>query len=178
MCFSKIKEFFIRKEEPVPTPQIQPTELPYPEEPKDTNKTIDSINVAALVNNWLTKYHVPAQYRNYWQNFHIIISTTYDAPAATSSQKDEMYLRPEWANEGVLSHELAHESYSLLNCFKKVTFKCKYNKYLTSDPLIVLLHSKNTYMNTNIVEAHAEIYRYIGDHMPTELYQYYPKLLV
>jgi hypothetical protein len=173
MCFSKIKEFFIRKEEPKPNP----TELPHPEERPDYTKSIDNVNVAALIDSWLTKYQVPVKHRDYWQNYHIIVSKTYDNPAATSSETDEMYLRPEWANEGVLAHEFAHESYSRLNNKKKTGFQTKYDKYLTTDPYIVLLYSQNTYMKTNIVEAHAEVYRYIGEKMPRELYKYYPKLL-
>jgi hypothetical protein len=184
MCFSKIKEFFTRKtEEPKlpdqPRPEEpRPTKLPHPEEPRDNTKTIDNVNVAALVNSWLTKYHVPAQHWKYWQDFHVIVTTTYDAPAGTSSEKNEMRIRPEWANEGVLAHEFAHESYSLLSNKQKADFQTKYSQYLTTDPLMVLLHSKNTYMNTNIIEAHAEVYRYIGEQMPVNLYQYYPKLLV
>lgn len=177
MCFSKIKQFFVGQEELKPEPGPTATQLPYPQEPQDTSKTIDNVNISALVNSWLNKYHVPAQHWSFWQNFHIILSTTIDTPAATSTQKKEMYLKPDWANEGVVAHELAHESYALLGCIKKIMFKIKFNKYRTKDPFIVLLHSLNTYMDTNTVEAHAEIYRYIGEKIPAELQQYYPKLL-
>ena len=39
-----------------------------------------------------------------------------------------------------------------------------------------LLFSRNTYGLTNDIEGHAEVYRYIGQQMPEQLKQYYPRL--
>jgi hypothetical protein len=33
-------------------------------------------------------------------------------------------------------------------------------------------------MSTNIIEAHAEVFRYLGGKMPEQLKNYYPQLLL
>ena len=183
MCIAKILSLFKKKNPPTPEPEpvleptTEPLTIPHPEEPPDYSRTIENTEANEVVHDWLVGWKVPAEYWDYWFDYNIMISLQYQYPAATSSETNQMWLRPEWANEGVIAHELAHESYSLLSEDEKANFELEYNEYLVTDSLMILLHSGNSYMNTNIIEAHAEVYRYLGDKMPEALKKYYPKLL-
>jgi len=88
-----------------------------------------------------------------------------------------MWIRPEWANPGVIAHELAHESYSLLNAGQKAGFGVELNRLENTNNMVRLLYSRIPYAKANVIEAHAEIYRYMGEWMPETLKKYYPKLL-
>ena len=93
----------------------------------------------------------------------IMISLQYPSPAATVSETRQMWVRPESANPGVIAHELAHVSYSLLTPAAKTEFSAVYNPLKNTDPLIRLLTTHNTYGLTNDIEGHAEVYRYLGE---------------
>jgi hypothetical protein len=187
MCIDKIKAFFgwggnnNGHETPTPVDEqtVEPTTpeiLPHEEEPPDDSRTIENTNATDVLNRWFSEWNVPEEHREYWRNFEIIISLEYSSPAATSSEVNKMWLRPEWANPGVIAHELAHESYSLLSEADKAAYETEFNNYLTTDSWMILLDSQNDYMNTNIIEGHAEVYRYLGDKMPEALKRYYPKM--
>lgn len=174
--FDLIISLISRKE---PEPELQ---IPYPEEKPDYNNTLDNIDVNLLRGKFYDKYQV---YKPDWcdtveiilvPNLHCMVDNILlKVPAFSESENKRICIDPVWANPGVLAHEMAHVSYALLTDVGKTDFK---TDYLTCDhPLLKLLDDTNDYMNTNIVEAHAEIYRYLGTFMPEELKQYYPKLL-
>jgi hypothetical protein len=64
----------------------------------------------------------------------------------------------------------------LLTPAMKANFSAVYTTLKNTDPLIRLLYSQNTYGLTNDVEGHAELYRYLGEKMPEQLKQFYPKM--
>jgi len=151
--------------------------LPHPEEKSDYTLTVDSINVENLMNEWLATYDVPAEYHSYWkEHCHIIVSKQYPFPAATSAQTQTIYIRPEWANPGVIAHEICHIIWDELPETAKNTFEDDLYNARKSDPLITLAWDTIPYMKTNDIEAHAECYRYVGQAIPDSMKTYYPKL--
>lgn len=152
--------------------------LPHEPEPRDDSRTFANVNINDVRETWFNDWQVPEQYRPYWRQFKIVLSHQYGpgVPAATSAQADTMWLRPEWANPGVIAHELAHESYSLLTERMKAAFKTDLEALKNTDGLLRLAFTRIS-AGTNIVETHAEVYRYLGERMPELLKKYYPKLL-
>lgn len=172
-----------RKREPTPTPTPTPVTtrgpltIPHPEEPPDYSRTVENTTVEGLLAAWFDGWKVPQQYQTWWRNeMSIAISVEYPSGAATISETRQMWIRPEWANPGVLAHELAHVSYSLLTEEAKADFSAVYTPLKDTDPLIKLLYSQNTYGLTNDIEGHAEVYRYLGEQMPEQLKHYYPNM--
>jgi hypothetical protein len=162
---------------PPTTPEPAPLTIPHPEEPPDYSRTLANTSAEGLLTAWFDGWKVPPQYQDWWRNeMKITISLQYPSPAATSSETRQMWVRPEWANPGVIAHELAHVSYSLLTETMKTEFSAVYTPLKNTDPLITLLYSQNTYGLTNDIEGHAEVYRYLGEQMPEQLKRYYPKL--
>ena len=154
------------------------TELPHPEESQDFTRTLENTSFNHVLNDWFKLYNVPIQYHEFWRkNVRVSITDNLSTPAATWEQDGLRHLaiKPEWLNPGVLAHELAHTSYSLLTDTEKENFSKVYSS-LNSHPLITLLHSKKAYAKKNLIEGHAEIYRYLGEKMPEQLKQYYPSL--
>ena len=150
--------------------------LPHPEETQDLNATLENIDIKKVVEKWLYDWGVPIVYYPFWQEIDIKLSLEYPYPAATFSETKQMFIRPEWANPGVIAHECSHISYSLLTEAEKTAFESSYTTLLQTDALLRVLHSQNTYMDTNIVEAYAEIARYLGQDMPESLKRFYIKL--
>jgi hypothetical protein len=174
-----ISLFTKRRPVPVPAPASEPAALviTHPEEPPDYSKTMNNTSTEGLLESWFKGWKVPQQYQTWWRNeMNIIISLQYSVPAATVSETRQVWIRPEWTNPGVIAHELAHVSYSLLTEALKANFSAVYTPLKNTDPLIKLLYSQNTYGLNNDVEGHAEVYRYLGEKMPEQLKQYYPKL--
>ena len=158
-------------------PKPAPLTIPHPEEPPDYSKTMDNTTTGGLLTAWFNGWKVPAQHQAWWRTeMNIMISLQYPSPAATISETRQMWIRPEWANPGVIAHELAHVSYSLLTAALKTDFSAVYTPLKDTDPLIKLLYSQNTYGLTNDIEGHAEVYRYLGEKMPEQLKMYYPKM--
>ena len=157
----------------------KPLSLPYPEEKPNYSQTIDNVRPLNVVDKWLHDYNVPFEFYDYWQTKIIItIDLTIPYPAGVWEENGvrHMAVRPEWLNAGVIAHEQAHNSYALLTDAGKFEFNADYTPLKTTAPLIKLLYKTNTYGLTNDIEAHAEIYRYLGYKMPEILKQYYPKL--
>lgn len=164
--------------------------LPHPEEAMNPSATVANTSVDAVMTKWLRDWAVPAQHWDYWKK--AIDLKVYDVyppsltamgikqetPAGTWEAGGKRYLaiKPSWLNPGVIAHEQAHNSYALLTVPQKAAFAALYNSLKNTDPLIKLLYSKNTYGLTTDIEGHAEVYRYIGQRMPEQLKQYYPKL--
>jgi hypothetical protein len=169
---------------------MSPISLPHPEEPMNPSARLASVNVDAVITQWLTEWEVPAQYWDHWKKaIDIQVYDIYppslinmginqDTPALTwdADGKRHLAIKPKWLNPGVIAHEQAHNSYSYLAPNLKSAFSMFYGSYKNSDPLIQLLYSKNTYGLTNDIEGHAEVYRYIGKQMPELLKPYYPML--
>jgi hypothetical protein len=172
-----ISPFRKKKPAPTPTPTPIPTTIPHPEEPPDYSKTIDNTTTEGLLEAWFYGWNVPQHHQTWWRNeMSIEISLEYPSAAATISEAKQMWIRPEWANPGVLAHELAHVSHSTLTEPRKAEFSADYTLLKDTDPLIKLLYSQNTYGLTNDIEGHAEVYRYLGEQMPEQLKQYYPNM--
>ena len=152
---------------------IRITSLPYPEEPPDFNLNITH---EQLLQTFLTKYFIPQGHWDFWKQVTIKFDKTLAYPAGMISETKTLLLKPEFANSGVLAHEFSHLSYSFLAEGQKNWFVEDYNAAIKTDALLQFLDSKNSYMNTSMIEAHAEIFRYLGNQMPASLRAYYPKL--
>jgi hypothetical protein len=184
MCFDKL--FFWKKRpvpvpepEPAPAPAPKPLTIPYPEERPDYSKTIENTDLNTVMDEWEIKYKVPVEYRGYWKMAIVISLDPNEPAAATWSEQGKRHMRvnPAYLNPGVIAHEQAHNSYALLTREQKAGFSAEYTPLKTSDPLITLLYSKNTYGLTSDVEGHAELYRYLNEFMPQVLKKYYPSLI-
>jgi len=101
-----------------------------------------------------------------------------DTPACTWTENHIRVLASlaKWFNVGVIAHEQAHNSYALLSGFDKLMFALIYNCLRPFNSLIKQLYSQNQYGLTSNIEGHAELYRYLGEQMPSILMRYYPKL--
>jgi hypothetical protein len=187
MCIDKILSLFKKKNiaapsaKPEPVAELTPGRLsiPYPEEPPDYSKTIDNTDLDSALDMWEIVYNVPEIYREFWETkiaIKLDANLPYPAGTYTLDGIRHLTIRPEWVNPGVIAHEQAHNSYALLSEEQKSEFSREYTPLKTTDPLIVLLYSKNSYGLTNDIEGHAEVYRYLGEKMPEVLKKYYPKL--
>lgn len=146
------------------------TRLPHPEEKPDYTQTIDIEDIR-------TKFYYDWGVKDwdFWDKVEIIISLEYAYPAWTFGSK--IYVRPEWYNTGVLSHEVAHISYYLLSDEQKKEFEIRFNEALLTDKLVKYLYSKKSENMASFVESHAECYRFLGQEMPEYLKPYYIRLL-
>ena len=153
--------------------------LPHPEEKVDYKQTLDNVAVAQVLGEWMLAWGVPEEYNDYWREA-IVITVTLEiwVPAQTWEEggKRHLAVRPEWLNPGVIAHEQAHNSYSLLTNDEKSEFEGIYIPMVVTEPLIKLLYSKNAYGLTSTIEGHAELYRFLGSELPESLKRYYPKL--
>lgn len=166
MCFSKL---FKPKTE---------TELamPHPEEPMLYDVDLDNKNAIPIVLNWLQEWQVPQEHHYFWLvDCDIALDSTVNV-AYSASEIMKIRIHPQYANPGVLAHEAAHVSYSLLTDDEKASFSAIYNEERLSNKYIKLLYSINDYGLTNDIEGHAEVYRYLGEQMPDVLKIYYSKL--
>lgn len=156
--------------------------LPYPEE-APFEKPLD-ISARALVKGFLEAYKVPGEYHDYWLDDVVSISNPLvilyrgvyiNAPAATFDRK--VRLDGCWLNNGVLAHEFAHISYSLMPLDKRYEFN---NLFKTSAHGYWYVHSmfmQKPYGYYNPVEGHADMFRYLGKDMPDVFKKYYPRLI-
>lgn len=168
-------------------PPSQPATLPHPEEPMDPSQTAVNTPISVVFQKWYDNWLVPAEQRDYWKT--AIDVQVYDAyppslgfnpgtPAVSweGGGKRHLACLAPWFNPGVTAHEQAHNSYSLLTGQQRTNFANDYKAIRNSEPLMILMFQQHSYASTNDVEAHAEIYRYIGEKMPGVLKQYYPRL--
>ena len=176
MCW--LTELFKKTEFPlIKTP---PLTIPHPEEPANPAITMANFNLDGVFDRWFQGWNVPVMERDYWRTaISVEVTEAIPYPAQTWEQDGKRHLdvRPEWLNPGVIAHEQAHNSYTLLSQEQKEGFARKHTALKTSDPLIKLLYSTNTYGLTNDIEGHAECYRFLGLSLPEALKPYYPKLL-
>lgn len=162
--------------------------IPYPEEAPDHSVTVGSVNTALVLTDWLDAYMVPDEYRDYWESSGADVKFIADIPAGrftlnrgvAGSYEDgdgrrHIVIEPPWFNKGVLAHEQAHHSFGLLDNEQKAAWSLACSATKMKHP-VKTLFSKKPYGLTNNVEAHADIYRYLGPKMPKNLMQFYPKL--
>jgi len=153
--------------------------LPHPQEPADYIQTMETANIDATLTKWLENWDVPKEYDGHWLNaIEIRLTMEIPYPASTYELNGVRHLdvRPEWLNPGVIAHEQAHNSYALLSDSQKAAFRDAYMPLISTDPMIKLLYSQNTYGLTSVIEAHAECYRYLGQSLPESLKCFYPRL--
>jgi len=197
MCLSVILKLFQKQKpnsqyEPLPEPSPSLVLL-HPEEPMNPQATASNTSVTDVLSTWFESYNVPIESRDYFSN--AVDIKVYDSyptspndfifagcdpkiPAmswGTGGIRHIACLAP-WLNPGVVAHEQAHNSYSLMTEEQKAAFTALWDSTKNTDPKLVYLWSKNTYGTTSDIEGHAECYRYWGSEMPEELKQYYPKL--
>jgi hypothetical protein len=163
MCWSKIF-----KKKPKPPVMV----IPHPEEKVNNLQTMDNTSIELVRQSWYNDWNVADT--NFWNGVRLYLSLQYSYPAATSSQTTEIWIRPEWANPGVIAHEMAHISYYVLPDESKQKFEEEFHKVVVQDPLLNYLYVTNNYMRVNIIESHADTYRFLGEKMPESLKQYYP----
>lgn len=181
MCWFKKKPVIVPPEPPVIVPPPEPTlTLPHPEEPPDYSKTVDNTDIDTVIDSWLIDYKVPETEYSYWRNMIVIgldPNLPYPACAFEKDSRRHLIIRPDFLNPGVIAHEQAHNSYALLTESQKTEFGNLLFELENTDPYIVLLwKTKRPGWGDYVIEAHAEIYRYIGEKMPEQMKAYYPKL--
>ncbi len=178
MCWSRFLRLFKKNK----TPTLV---IPHPEEAMNPSATLENTAMNQVINKWFTDWEVPDTQHAFWlgvnialvENLTVLVSgQSIKVPAATYAEIPRMHIDPKWANPGVLAHELAHIGHYLLSTEEQAAFLTAYNEALGTNALLRLLHSQNAYMKTNSVEAHAEIYRYLGEKTPESLKPYYPHM--
>lgn len=149
--------------------------LPHTREADPVNEwaTVANINLYAVMTDWFIRWKVPAASHDYFRAINITLDDKIQYPAYALGNK--LIIQPKFANAGVLSHEMSHIIYAQLTPAQKHTFAIEYKALLSTDPLMILLDEKESYINTSDIEAHAEIYRFLGEKMPSTLQKYYPK---
>jgi len=197
--FERIIAFIMglfRRPEPEPGPGPMPApalSLPHPEEPPDYTQTAETADLDNVFDGWFLQWGVPPEHREYWRHaIEVLVCNVYpdylfqwwpyfnpDTPSVTYELAGVRHLliKPAWLNPGVIAHEQAHNSFALLTLNDFAAFIIAHASLKDTDPLVKLLYSINPYGLTSDVEAHAEIYRYLGQSMPRELKQFYPKLI-
>jgi hypothetical protein len=178
MCWGKLFKKTIPDITPtsVPIPVPRPDGgLPYPEEQPDNTKNTTNTTIKdakQVFSEWLAVYSVPSDKTSWWQEVEIILDDT--KVAATDSKNKRMWISPAWLNHGVIAHEMAHISYWQLKAKKKRMFEQAY--LATNEPLVLQVKQERTSNEASIIEAHAEIYRFLGKYMPASFHEFYPFL--
>lgn len=151
--------------------------LPHLEELPDLTATVDNTSARGLLALWVLRYQPSDPI--FWQTIDLQVTGTIklDNAAETISEWKQVKIRPEYSNEGALAHELSHISYSLLTDQQKADFAKDFEAVKT-DPLVALMLKEKPNAKKDIIEAHADLYRYLAHQMPESLKSYYPRLLV
>ena len=202
MCWKTIKGWFgggndgpPPPPEPTSTPEPTPTqppplEIPYPEEPLNLDATMENTDIVEALESWMSNRSIPEEHRPFFrEHLQLYLDDTFPT-AGTWEQPEGFYhliMHPHYVNDGVIAHEGAHVVRHLLTEEEKQEFLVLYRQLKATDPYIVrlseikpdiLLEGALPNGMDGITEAHAEVYRYLGEQMPEGLKQYYPKLFV
>jgi len=163
---------------PPATPDSPATELPYPEEPFDPAQTAGNVDPVQVMFDFLENYQVPDEYRAWWLNSVTLdIVEGLNAPELTVAELRSIQERPGHANSGVTAHAAGHIVWPFLTPDEQNAFPGVVAALRNTYPRLDLVFTAHPYAGTSRVEAHAEIFRYLGPEMPTELRKYYPKLI-
>jgi hypothetical protein len=185
MCWDRIKNLFKREWQP-----------PYPQEPYDPNQVLTNTLTYDVMAEFLAEREVPREYWNFWLDhveFKIYESwpdyepfnwwkySGYISESTPGIAWEDNGIRHVaallgYALPGMIAHECAHLSYGLLSEDEKIEYSNQYQMIKDNDQRIIELFKYNSYGLKNDIEAHAEIYRYLGEEMPDILKQFYPKL--
>ena len=165
-----LRRLFVKPEpEPVVT-------LPYPEAPVDYSRTIMNTFAGDLLAEWAEAYDVADM--DFWRrDCDIQVSLRFSHAACCIGQTRQIWVRPEYANPGVLAHEACHIAWQLLTVEERGYFHATFNLARQTDEMLKLAWETKPYMRSNVVESHADCYRYLGRRMPEVLWKYYPKLI-
>ena len=174
---------------PAPTPTPEPTPMPefsfpYPEQPVDPSITAANIDTASVVREFLSSYFVPAEYWSFWESipFQLLPNDITQYPAYMKGFSGHMilrvYIQPQFFNPGVLAHEFDHVCYeNFLSPSQQAEFDSVWRSFLSEPSMNLLYANKAFLMQQSGIEAHSEIYRFLGDQMPSGLRQYFPRLV-
>jgi hypothetical protein len=169
----------------------KPLQLPHPEERENKTQTVANTDKGTVFENWLEEWGVPYKYWQYWESqIKLTVYDTWPAECLALGIKEntpayvveingirQLNVLASWLNPGVIAHEQAHNSYALLSADGKADFEMVWKSGIHNyDPLVALLMKKTQYWKTSVVEAHADVYRYLGQSMPENLKGFYPKL--
>ncbi len=163
--------------------------LPHPEEKPDPNATIENTDIEQVIDQWLVNWQVPAEYWDFWENKIVVhlynewssetlskyYGLTKDTPAFTIEENGvrHLYSLASWFNKGVVAHEQAHNSYALLNGERKLEFEEVFDTELETNKLLRYVWEHKPCMRKDVVEGHADYYRYCN---AKNLEQFYIKL--
>ena len=128
--------------------------IPYPEQPANYAATMETVDIDAVITEWLTTYNVPEKYHNFWRNdCHITLSQQYTYAAATIAQTRTVYVRPEWCNAGVIAHEICHIVWYYLSTDEQKAFSYIFNEIRQHNALLALAWKTHSNMRKNIIES-------------------------
>ncbi len=154
---------------------MRQTELTIPH-PEETPRTHGNV-----LNQWLADWEVPGQPDDFW---HVVVTVKVDdtIPVPAWTLDKVVSVRHDWLVPGVLAHEMAHVSWSLLSDQQRKDFNAAYIRLVTDDKLLNFVYSQKAYMKAtwgqnNNLEGHADTFRYCGNLMPQELKRFYPRLI-
>ena len=146
--------------------------------PKETEHDPLYTSPAALRQAFYELYEVadPA----WWDdNVQVRIDPAYDGAAGSSN--DIVRINPAYARPCIIAHEFCHSIYSKLGAGRQRRFGVLLPGVVARNPLIeAAVRDYGNALNWKDVvawEAHAQIYRFFGRHMPRELYEFYPHLV-
>jgi hypothetical protein len=162
---------WFKKKQPIqPLPQLV---LPYPEEAENVNATMSNVDIKLVFEHWMINYNVPLSNVPFFKTIKLELT---ELPITAGKVGTTLLFSHKWANTGVMAHEMAHIVYDLLTYIQREEFSSLYKIERETNELVKLVFRTHGYAYTNDIEAHAEIYRYLGDKMPDSLKKYYPKL--
>jgi len=147
--------------------------IPHPEQKPDYVGPI--ITVDELITDCYEEYDIPTMFMA--NNVDVEIHP-FNGAGLTWMSLMKILISPPYANAGVLGHEYAHIEYGLLPSNLKEKFNTTITPLIRRNIRIKTMLEQYDYGFTNRIELHAEIFRYLGDEMPAELYRFYPNLIM
>ncbi len=158
--------------------------IPHPEEPQNLTATAENTILSVIFDRWISDWKVLNQYREFWKNWPVVLfpNLIYQGkPQPAFSYPDCTYCDPTWANPGVLAHERCHVIWKDLSPEEQAAFSAAYQRLLRTNALLKFVYDRVGYMQDRLGkdsdrEGHAEVGRYLGEQMPEELKQWYPRM--
>ena len=166
--------------------------IPYPEESPDLNATTLNTSVPQTLDRLFSSRNTQFELRAFWfsityelvDNLHVEIDygsyvLSVKVAAAAYSELLLVKVDPHYCNPGVLGHENAHIEFYFLSDELVAEWPDRLEEAVQLDPLLSYLWNlpERSYMRSDIIEAHADVYRFLGDKVPLSLWKFYPHLL-